>query len=588
MIDEFLQIIQEGRVEDFTSKYRTKFSPEYIKRIISLVKPKYLEWVGRVMDGTNFEDNFRKLQTLLKRFDEISSNLPKTDIFQYKSLSELSTEIEKYQNKSRREVEVAEDTNLVYDDGRFVVVNPLTLKASCLYGKGTKWCTASSNSQQFSKYNEDGKLFYIIDRRLKQSDPLYKIALLKKFEGDEFFFDAQNTQFTKGWILQTPEYERIKEKINSYFQQEFQEQIKIFKDKELAAKEKKRLESLRERRRILQLEAEAEERRVEQEWSLSNEDIDDEGLKANALLKYLESESEIEIISPTESARLSELKIHLENLKEKETELEQSGQDLTELHEEIENVEDEISDLEEKVDVYILAPTGEYYNGTEFEILNPNLNDKRYAVFTPDEIQNGCEEYCEQLIDDIGIDGLNKDFASSYLDIQKIKDEAEEIYNDDVYNNPEVYLSDSDRELSNSQEKEIQYNQKKIEDAKNLIETLEEYDDESEDTQEKIQELYDEIEELESEITDIQDNPDGDYKSEAIDEKVEELVYEVGRDPEHFLQELGLNWENYIDKDELIEGMIDADGYGHFLNRYDGSADEIEVLDKTYWIIRID
>jgi hypothetical protein len=588
MIQEFLEIIQEGRKEDFVSRYKNKFSPETLNRMVSLIKPKYLDWVGRAFDGTNFEDNFRKLQSSLKRFDEISSNLTKTDIFQYKSLGELVNEIEKYDSRNRRSVQIADDTNLVYDDGRFVVVNPLTHDASCLYGKGTKWCTTASTPDHFKKYNEDGKLFYIIDRKLKQDDPQYKIALLKKFEGDEFLFDAQNNQFKKGWILDTDVFNKINEAIKKYLNKEFEEQIKIFSDKELARKERERTESLRIRRRYMELEAEAEDRRVENEWSLSNPDIDEEGMKANALLEWLESNSDVEVLTSQDLARLSELKINLETLRERETELEQAGEDTDDLSDEIETIEEEIEELENKVDVYVLVPIGGYYSGTEFEAINGDLQGRRYAVFTEREIQDSCEEYLDGLIDDIGIEGINASFAREYLDTEKIVEEAQEVYDDDVSNNPEVYLEDSDRELSNSQERLIEYNKRKIEAANQLIEELEEIDDENVSTSEKIEELQDQISELEDEIQDIEDNPDGEYKQDAIDEKVEDLVYDVRRNPEWFLNEMGLEWTNYVDKDELIKGMIDADGYGHTLNGYDGNADEVDILGNTFWVMRID
>ena len=587
MIHEFLQIIQEGRKEDFKSKFRTKFSEEVLDRIISLVKPKYLDWVGRTIDGTNFERNFLTLTEYLNRFNEISSNLSKTDIYQYKSLGELVDDIKKYDSRNRRSPEILKDTNLVYDDGRYFVVNPLSSKASCQYGKGTKWCTASENPEQFNKYNDDGKIFYIIDRRLKQGDPLYKIALLKKFEGDEMFFDAQDRQFSKGWILSTDEYAKISQAINSYFENEFKEKIQIFKDKELKRKELQRLESLRQRRRYHQFEAEAQSRRDDQDWSLSNPEIEEIGLKANALVKSLELNLEIDILSFAESARISELNNILEILYERKASMENEGVDTDEIDTEIESSQEELDELNEKVDVYIAIPTGEHYDGTEFELLEP-LNGRRYAVFTENEIKSSCETRVEELIDDIGYEGFNKSFARSHIDEDQVADEAEQIYNDDVWGNPDSYLDDSQRELSSKQEKLIQSYQLKIEGARRLIETFENMDDESEETSEKIQELEDEIQELEDEIEEINDNPDGDFKEEAINEKIEELVDDVRRDPEWFMNEMGLEWSNYINKDSFIEDVIDTDGYGHTIGSYDGEAEEIDVLGNTFWVIRID
>ena len=57
---DFLKLIQEGRVDEFKSKYGQRFTPDRLDLILSKVKPKYLTWVGKVFDNINFEDNFAK------------------------------------------------------------------------------------------------------------------------------------------------------------------------------------------------------------------------------------------------------------------------------------------------------------------------------------------------------------------------------------------------------------------------------------------------------------------------------------------------------------------------------------------------
>ena len=104
----------------------------------------------------------------------------------------------------------------------------------------------------------------------------------------------------------------------------------------------------------------------------------------------------------------------------------------------------------------------------------------------------------------------------------------------------------------------------------------------------KIEELEDFIREFEGEIEDIENDPDGDFPDDLIQEKIDDLVDDVRSDPEAFLNEHGLDWENFIDKDEFIQGVIDADGYGHTLNGYDGSADEMNVQGNWYYVMRID
>jgi hypothetical protein len=126
--------------------------------------------------------------------------------------------------------------------------------------------------------------------------------------------------------------------------------------------------------------------------------------------------------------------------------------------------------------------------------------------------------------------------------------------------------------------------------AESMIERFEsEMDGENDDDlQERIDEMNERIEELNDEITEIEENPDGDYPEDKIEEAIENRMSDVRYDVTGFMEDFGLNWEDYIDKDEFIEGVIDADGYGHTLNGYDGNADEMKVGDKWYYVMRLD
>lgn len=583
---DFLKIISEGRVEDFQNNYSQKFSREQLDRIVKLFLPKYLNWVGKNLDAIEFDEKVSKLSQAVNKFHSISSNLPITDLYQYKSAEQLLSALEDYQNKQRRVVRKVEGGNVVFENDKFFVVNPLNHKTSCYYGKGTKWCTAAEENSQFNRYNEDGKLFYIIDKRLKTDDPYYKVALLNKFEGDKSWWDAKDVSFTKGWIFGDEDYKIIISAIDQYMENQFPEQLKVFRDKEAARKEKDRLARVREQQRVAQLSDEANERRVNGEWNLSD-NPDDEGLKAHALFEWLVDNNDIEPLTTQDRIEIQRINDEIERL---QSEYDNSEDVRTDLLDEISDLEDELEELNNKIDVYNLIPIGKYYKMTEFEVINAGLEGRRYAVGDSDEMQSSAEEYVEGLIDDIGYNGFSPSFARDYIDESAVVDYAEDVYNEDVQNNPEVYFDESEREISNEQEEKIEINKQRIEETKRLISQLEDdfYDDEdNEDIEEKIDELNDMITELQDEIEEIESNPEGEFPQNLIDEKVEELLGDVRNDPEHFMGEFGLNWEDYIDRDEFIEGVIDADGYG-IVNSYDGNYDEIRVNDILFYVMRID
>jgi len=584
---DFLKLIQEGRVEDFKSKYSNKFSPEQLKRIVDSVPHKYLMWVGKTFDGINFEENFPKLYNSLNKFTKLSTNLPKTDINQYQNLDDLLNAISVYENKERRDVKKVEGGNVVYDDGKLFVVNPLDYKASCYYGKGTKWCTAAETDTQFKKYNEDGKLFYIIDRTKPTSDPLYKVALLRKFDGEKKYFDAKDEYVKSGWIFGTKQLNDLDKTVDQYLQSEFAEQLKIFNDIELAKKEKERLRKLEINRILNQRREEAQERRLDGDWDLNNPDIDEIGLKARALLEYLVDNGDAQVLTNEQKIEIQRIKDEIERLN---TEYNDSEDVRTDLLTQIEELEDELDDYDSYIDVYNIIPAGAFYDTTEFEVIDSEVDNNRYAVGTDSEMQSSCEEYIENLIDDIGYEGFNAGFAKGYLDEDAIANEAEDIYENDVRDNPEAYFDDSQRMLSDAQEERIRILEYTIQKVNKTIDQFESMmDGENDDAiQEKIEELQERLEEYDSEIEEIKDDPEGDFPDELIDDKVSDLVSDVKSDPEWFLSEFGLNWDDYVNKEEFIQGVIDADGYGHTINSYDGSADEIYVNDQLFYVMRID
>ena len=589
---DFLKLIQEGRVDDFKAKYSQKFGTDNANKIIVAVPQKYLDWAGKHLDMVNFEENLSKVAQALQKFEKISSNLPITDLFQYKNIGQLLSALSEYYNRQRRVVNKVEGGNVVYDDGRYFVVNPLTHDSSCYYGKGTKWCTSADTDHQFKKYNEDGKLFYILDKNATTNDKFYKVALLQKFDGDRTYYDALDETVKNGWILNTNKLNQILSSVDEYIKLEYPEQVKIYTDKELAKKEKQRLANLRIQQILKERQDEAQERRLDGEWTLDT-NCPEIGLKAHALLINLSENFDVDIITNQDIGEIARIQNEIDRL---QLEYDNDEEVRGDLLDEISELEDEITEFENKIDVYNIIPTGSFYATSQFEVIGvPNLEDRTYAVGDETEMQRSAYEYVDQLIDDIGYRGFNPTFAKEFIDEKAIISYAEDLFNDDVYNNTENYLDISEKNLSDEQEEKIGILNSKIEKYKSLISSFEDEIDndemESENNDEiieKIDELNDEITEMETEIQDEIENPEGSFPDDLIEDIIEKQLKEVRYDVTSFMDEWGLDWEEYVDKDEFINGVVDADGYGHTLNGYDGTAEEITVLGDLYYVMRID
>jgi hypothetical protein len=585
---KFSEIILENRIDDFRNAYLRKYTPEQLKKIIDLIPQKFLMWVGKNFDSVNFNENFPPLQNALNTFVKIGSNLPQTDLNEYKNVGELIEAIKEYEGKARRDVKKVEGGNVVYEDPRFFVVNPLTHQSSCYYGKGTKWCTAADTDYQFNQYNQDGKLFYILDKTKQTNDPYYKIAILQKFNGDSTVYDAKDETITNlKEVFGEENYSKLNSSIEDYLEEQYGEQLKIWRDKEAAKKERDRLERLRKQRVLDQRTEESDERRLDNEWEL-NPECPEEGLKAHALLEFLVDNNDVEVLTNEDRVEILRLQNEIERL---QSEYDNSEDVRTDLLDDISDLEDEIESVSEnKIDVYNIIPNGTHYDTTEFEVINAGLDDRRYAVGNEDEMQSSSYEAVENLIDDIGYEGFSASFARQHIDEDAVADYAEETYDDDVRNNPDVYFDDSERLLSDEQDEKIGILKMRISQTQKLISNFEEqYDGEDDESiEEKIDELTDLIVEYEDEIDEIENSPEGEFPNDLIDDKVQELVSDVRRDPESFMNDFGLDWEHYIDKDEFIQDVIDTDGYGHTINSYDGSADEITIQDQLFYVMRID
>ena len=589
---KFIELIFEGREDDFKATYANKFSPEKLEAIINMVNEvpggsKFLTFLGRVLPNTVTQGIVDDtVKPILKKFVAIGPNLQIKDINQYKTFAELNDAINQYENRIRREVQTIEGADLVYEDERFTVVAPLTTKASCYYGAGTKWCTASSaDNTHFNNYMNEGKLFYFIDKTKPTSDRFYKVALLKKFEGDESYFDAPDIKFTSGWIIGTDELEKIKKVINDYLNSKYADKIELYKDKERVRAERARIEN--ERRRAITnsyLES-TQERRQNNEWDPEVLDNGDEGSCAWALFNYLVQNGDIQAKTPENITRIEEINSELRTLRQTYDNIENANE-ITDLVSDIESLEDELEELNNLKDVYDMIPL----NGKNYELYRFTTTEfeTEWQVGDSASTEQSALKSVQNLLDDVGYDGFNPNFVENHIDEQQWKVWLQDFFESDVYENPESYLDESDRELSRGQVARIAELQEII---KGLEFEKDSLDDEDEEYESEYERLNDEITILQEEIQEIEDEPDGEYDSDKLDDFVTDRVNEYRYEMESFLSNyIGTPMAEFIkdnemiDEKSLIQDVVDTDGYGVTLNTWDGSEESVSYNGDTYYL----
>lgn len=535
------QVLLESRKDDFLRMFRDKFSDEQLKKVFTLSRQlapnqKFLTFLGKVIPTENFDESLSKAEKVVEKFIKYQQALQQKDINQFKTLDEIITAINNHENKVRRTVKSVDGADVVYEDDRFTVVTPQTHKASCYYGAGTKWCTASMNgSSHFDNYNVDGKLFYILDKKAKSNDKYYKVALLQKYDGDKTFYDAPDKSFKDGWILGTPEYDEIQNAIDKYVNANFQREINIFKDKEAAKLERERLRKVAERRRVAQLRADAEERKLYDSWNLENEP-DQEGLYANAVFEVMVDEYGVPV------------------------------------------------DEEEGEGIYELVPARHnHYDLPTFEWVGDDDTGITFAVGTWDEVWQAAKEYMEGLWDDQGADGWSNSFIESHIDEQEVRDYFYDMFEHDVNDNYESYFDTDELPLSDEQESQVA---KLKEEAEELDEITRNVDDVyNEDEVELAEDRWNEIDD---EITYIESDPEGEPTEEQIEDMVNSRVDDAMYDMVASMTDYGLDISDYVDQDALFESAIDSDGVGNSLGSYDGNDNEVMIDDTWYHVFRID
>ena len=582
-------ILLEGRVEDTYSKYIAAgdASPQIQKIYYDEIVPgsasinpnhKYLDWITKNWSPTDVEGdeithNLKEILLAVSKFDTQSQRLKIKDLNQYKNLEQLFDTLQELGQTARRTVEISDEVDRIYEDNRFVVVVPKTHKSSCYYGAGTKWCTASKDTDShFSNYKSSGELYYIIDKTLPTSSPYYKVALNKKIAGlTEDFWDVQDKPITDTTKIMTIiQNKKMLEDIRNHFGVKFEERIQ--QEKELQAKRLSRNEEMRERERLrrLQQQAEAQQRRENDEWNPENTDA--RGLAANALKEWLIEEGEWEGETKEDlRGQLEDLRSQMEN--DPDVIADPNGEKAQDYGMDMNNIEDAIEEAES---VYDIIPLYDYYGMYEFE-----YGGAEYAVGLDEAADEAAIERTRSLIDDIGYEGFNPSFMEYYVDGDRVADYAEDWFWDDMSEAPEDYLDDDDRELTQHSKDEIE---KINEEIGRLQEDLEELDSDVE-----IEVTQDRIDELEERKEDIKmDDDNYEYTEEAKDEYVERRMDEVRNDPVGFLRDFGMeeSIKDFIDEDEFIEGVIESDGRGHTLSSYDGVENEVSFDDEWYYIYR--
>lgn len=170
----------------------------------------WVDWLQNELKSNTFKDMFETI----KDFEEMSSKnlLSNKDIYSYNSNQEIIDAIKIAKEKVTKSQVKKNETIVIYEDDRYLVLQPLTSRSSNVYGKSTKWCVSSEQNdfkKYFNQYTENGTLIFFIDKSVKEEEirdnPLSKIAFHRDKTNGLTVWDTKDVKLDAGIVLELSE-----------------------------------------------------------------------------------------------------------------------------------------------------------------------------------------------------------------------------------------------------------------------------------------------------------------------------------------------------------------------------------------------
>lgn len=327
-------------------------------------------------------------------------------------------------------------------------------------------------------------------------------------------------------------------------------------------------------------------RRYKKVWDLSSEK-DEQAILANALFNFLVDEKLLEVAD-------EETKELIDNLRERILELETEYEDnpSTKLETQISQLQEQLEEYNNFSDVYDLEPDIDRYYG-HLQKFNIEKLGESYAIGDESQIEDATRESLEEYLEDTSLDSFLDWLIEQNINEDQIVSYIEEYYNESIFNDPENYLDDEDRELSNEQKEKYQGYKKRYDQLEertfelSRAREVEKNEDRKDQIMEVIRKIEGVMDNLMQEIDEITENPEGDFSDEKIEEKIEMYTDYAKENPLSALDNLEIDYKEFVDVSGLIDDIIKHDGYVT-VSTYDGNVEEVNFDGETYFIVRVE
>ena len=198
----------EAELKDIYPKYYNDIPQDIFYNIIktdptydeqrSQKMGKYGKWLlNQYRQGNLDMNNLSKVRNIIDFFNRYNRQLEVKDINQYKNIDQVYDNVKNFMEDPSQATSKSDEARKikemgaekVYEDNDWLIIVPKTREAAIYYGKGTKWCTASTRGYNyFERYNNEGRLYININ---KNTGDKYQFH----FESNSFM-DAEDKPIT--------------------------------------------------------------------------------------------------------------------------------------------------------------------------------------------------------------------------------------------------------------------------------------------------------------------------------------------------------------------------------------------------------
>ena len=290
----------------------------------------------------------------------------------------------------------------------------------------------------------------------------------------------------------------------------------------------------------------------------------------------------------SEMQRLEKLKIHKQRLAHQDVLRQDDDWDVENDDKESNETEaifeylKESGNVEEGEDKYFLFKENynHYGNSSVYLWLGSKNFESEYVVYEGDKIYQAAKENLESRIEESGFDTFSEWVWENHIDERYVRDYLYEDFSEYVRQDPEGWHIN--KELTDQQKRYLEIHQANIDRLNQKLE-------EGGLTDEEVEEIESDIYDYQQLIDDINENPEGDYNEQEIEDTIEGMVDDNKDDIFSLLRDRGYDNQDlldFVDVDAAIDYVIRSDGYGSVLNSYDGTENEYTVNGNDYYVMR--